>query len=361
MKVLHLGVFDRNIGDNIALAHIEYSIAKHFPNTQFARVSLEEFWARGNALEFTRKVYNDYVDDIDFILVGGGGLLEYGGYERMESNYKLPFYKDSLRFIKKPILYYGVGVNIFRGGIDYSKEAKDSLQEAINHSKAFSVRNDGSYKKLKEWIGLDTSKVDVVPDPGLLHLDRFGIERKNIVSTLGFQPAINNGAGINRNRFVNDINLKTLLDRFKDSKVFPHTRKDFKFGKPVITINEFENHYKLMDNLEEYLKLYKEIDYVIAMRGHGQMISIGMNIPGIYLSTQDKVRDFSIENGFEEYNIDITDEFWYEKLETSIRRLTEHKSTYLKEWYEIRDEFINKCHKIDDEWIEKNINEVCSL
>jgi len=361
MKVLHLGVFDRNIGDNIALAHIEYSIAKHFPGIKFARVSLEEFWHRNNHEWFTRKIYNDFVDDIDFILVGGGGLLEYGGYERMKSHYKLPFYNQTLKFIKKPILYYGLGVNIFRGGIDYSAKAKRNLQEAIDHSKAFSVRNDGSYKKLKDWIGVDTTKVDIVPDPGLLHLDRFGIKRKHTVSKLGFQPAINNSKGINNKRFGNSNNLQTIINKFKKTKVFPHTIKDFKFGKPVISLNEFNNHYKRIDKLEDYLNLYSQIDYVVAMRGHGQMISIGMNIPGLYLSTQDKVRDFSVENGFEDYDIDIRDEYWFEKLEIAQKRLEEPKSKYLKDWYEIRDEFINKCHKIDDEWIIKNINEVRSL
>ena len=141
------------------------------------------------------------------------------------------------------------------------------------------------------------------------------------------------------------------INKVKEAKVYPHTIKDFRFGKPVITQEEFTNKYRVFENLDLYLEKYKEIDYVIAMRGHGQMISMGMNIPGIYLSTQDKVRDFSIENGFEDYNIDITDEFWFEKLDTSIRRLTEDKSKYLNDWYELRDEFIKKCHEVDEKWI----------
>ena len=77
------------------------------------------------------------------------------------------------------------------------------------------------------------------------------------------------------------------------------------------------------------------------MRGHGQLMSIGRNIPGIYFSTQDKVRDFSLLNGFENYNVDIEEDNWYEKLEDKFQRILKD-SSYIKEWYEIREENMPK-------------------
>ena len=355
MKVLHIGVYDRNIGDNIALSNLQYSLDKYSKDdVEVIGFNIENLWKQGNSVPAVRALYNDIVGKVDFILVGGGGLLEYGGYQNKDSGWKLPFWEDTLKFINIPLFFYGVGVNVFRGGGDYSDKAIEALTDTILHAQGFGVRNDGSYNKLKDWIKLPDSvleKVDIVPDPGLLHLDRFGVVRKYKVSKLGFQPAINQSRVINENRFNGDVNLNLLLNKFKDTKVYPHTIKDFRFGKPVITQEEFTNKYRVFENLDLYLEKYKEIDYVVAMRGHGQMISMGMNIPGIYLSTQDKVRDFSIENGFEDYNIDMTDDFWLEKLDTSIRRLTEHKSKYLNDWYELRDEFIKKCHEVDEKWI----------
>ena len=359
MKVLHIGVYDRNIGDNIALANLQYSLGKYFgEKVEVNGLNLEHFWNNNNDIRYTRSVYNSIVGKMDCIIIGGGGLLEYGGYETKQSGWKLPFFKEALDFIKIPTYYYGVGVNIFRGGIDYSAKAKTALIDTIHHSHGFGIRNDGSYSKLKDWIGIPEetlSKVDVVPDPGLLHLDRFGVERKLNVSKLGFQPAINTSGGINKHRF-GEHNLPVLKSKFKDSTVYPHTVKDFLFGKPIISKGDFTGKYKQFENLDLFLEKYKEIDYVVAMRGHGQMITIGMNIPGIYLSTQDKVRDFSIENGFEDYNVDMTDEFWFEKLENYMDKLTEHKSKYLKDWYEIRDEFIKKCHDIDEKWFKEKFN-----
>ena len=93
------------------------------------------------------------------------------------------------------------------------------------------------------------------------------------------------------------------------------------------------------------------------MRGHGQMITMGMNIPGIYLSSQDKVRDFSLLNGFIDYDVDMREEHWPEMLEECIAKMTEPNSKYLENWYDIRDEFINDCHKVDKEWVLKNFKQ----
>lgn len=359
MKILHIGVFDRNIGDSIAVKNLQNSFQKYLGNVIFEEYNIENFWKIKNNIYDTKKFFEDVNNKVDIIIVGGGGLLEYAGYKNNQTHYKLPFNKEILDTIKIPIYFYGVGVNIFRGGIDYSDKAKNSLQETINNSTAFTVRNDGSFDKLKNWIKVDTNKVEIVPDPGLLHLERFNIKNKETVSVGGIQPAFNHSAGIiNRHRFIKEENINFLKQYFRDYIYYPHTIKDFgKLGSTgVVTQREFDTYYKLTSNLYDYLEKYKKIDYVVAMRGHGQMITIGMNIPGIYLSTQDKVRDFSIENGFEDYNVDILEDNWRNKLQEKISKLTEHGSSYLRKWYEIRHSFIDECHKIDYEFFKRYFN-----
>ena len=84
-------------------------------------------------------------------------------------------------------------------------------------------------------------------------------------------------------------------------------------------------------------------------------IAIAVNLPSIYFSTQDKVRDFSYRNGFTDYNVDILDAEWHTKLNEKIDRLKTDKE-YLQNWYEIRDksviqytkDFYDFCHKIKD-------------
>ena len=75
----------------------------------------------------------------------------------------------------------------------------------------------------------------------------------------------------------------------------------------------------------------------VAMRGHGQLNAIAVNMPSLYFSTQDKVRDFSLKNGFGNYNIDIKEKEWQQKLNHCMNRMLNDES-YLKQWYEIRNE-----------------------
>lgn len=360
MKILHIGVFDRNIGDSVALVNVQKSFIKYLPNVSFTNYTIENFWKHNNNVEKCSKYFSGMCSDYDAILVGGGGLLEYAAYGKNGTKYKLPFNEAIFNHISIPVYFYGVGVNIFRGGIDYSSEAKISLQDTINRSTAFTVRNDGSFNKLENWIKVNTSKVEIVPDPGLLHLNEFGVEDKSSVKIGAIQPAFNASQGINKHRFGNDSNVDYLKKLFSSYISFPHTVKDFGRlgGESIISEKEFHSKYKKTDKLYEYLKKYTLIDYVVAMRGHGQIITIGMNIPGIYLSTQDKVRDFSIENGFENYNVDILEDNWKEKLENKLKQLTEPNSRYLKEWYDIRHSFIKKCHEIDKQFFVKYFNAV---
>ena len=95
---------------------------------------------------------------------------------------------------------------------------------------------------------------------------------------------------------------------------------------------EFQNTLKL-------IALYKEYDYSVALRGHGQLIPIGINLPSLYLSTQPKIIQFALKNGFEDYTVDIREKDWFETLNEKIRLLKDDKN-FLNEWYSIRDQFM---------------------
>ena len=87
------------------------------------------------------------------------------------------------------------------------------------------------------------------------------------------------------------------------------------------------------------------------MRGHGQIIAMGLNIPHISLSTQEKVYDYAHLNGFGDYTLDTlkdmkpTDDLFMQeykqRLNLMIDRLKEDEK-YLLEWYNKRDEFVKQ-------------------
>ena len=330
MKILHIGSYNRNLGDNAALYNVRLEFNKFIKDIEWESSDIhEDFWTKRNDQELTIKKLNQ---GFDCVVVGGGGLIEYRGYESHDTKYKLPFNKRVLESIDCPVFFVGLGINYFRGLEGFSDEAALSLKETFLHSSGFSLRNDGSEAIFRDITGL---KSEEIPDPGLIY-DFESPNKQHITRSL-IQPAFNNNEKQNEGRYGSSENIISLVRFAEDNRLsaFPHTPKDFKYFKNFLVDKlEMPENLKFKNTLG-FAKLYMCFDSVVAMRGHGQLISIGLNVPGIYLSTQDKVRDFSFLNGFAGYNVDIKQENWLEALKVKHKNLTEDKH-YLEEWYSIR-------------------------
>ena len=365
-KILHLGAFDRNVGDNIALLNAQKLWKKSIKEEiHFKNFDIGNFWKNNNNIDASKKIFTKISKEYDCILVGGGGLVECQDHHA--TGWKLPFNEKVFQSIDIPVFFQGVGINCFRGGTEYTSKAKDALRSTIENATVFSVRNDGSKMKLNNWIGIENKKVIEVPDPGLMHYsDRdINLEKsENLdIKVFGIQPAWNGGSdlqsGINLGRFIKQDNIDFLKSLSSDMKVYPHTGKDFDRlkGKTIVSLEEFKRKYRYIKNTYDFIQKYNEIDCVIAMRGHGQLITIGMNLPGIYFSTQDKVRDFSLQNGFQDYSVDILEVDWKEKLKYCILRM-QKEETYVKKWFEIRKKQISRWENLDSIFIENCMKEL---
>ena len=334
MKVLHIGSYNRNLGDNAALYNVRLEFNKFIKGIKWESSDINDhFWAKNNNQEATIKKLNQ---GFDCVVVGGGGLIEYKGYEFLDTKYKLPFNKRILQSINCPVFFVGLGINYFRGSEGFSNEAVLSLKETFLHSSRFSLRNDGSESIFRKLTGIQSEEI---PDPGLIY--DFEAPDKQHVSKSLIQPAFNSSATINANRYRGTENILSLINFAKKNNLIaiPHTPKDFVYFKNfLVNPTDLQKGLKF-ENTLNFASLYTQFDSVVAMRGHGQLISVGLNVPGIYLSTQDKVRDFSLLNGFSEYNVDIQQDNWLELLESKYKKLTEDKN-YLANWYSIRHENI---------------------
>ncbi len=363
MKIGHIGAYNRNLGDNIALLNVRKEFDKHIPGIEWTTIDIgDTFWSKENSIEYIKNYFEQW--KYDALVVGGGGLVESHGYHFASAydkgikstNYKLPFNKEILEAIKIPVFFAGVGINYFRGKEGFTKEAFESFKETIEYSSVFSLRNDGSINKLKE-LGTDPSltwsleapkdvdklieKIIEIPDPGLI-FDKT-VRTKTTFFRNFIQPAFNSNEFHNNNRYKSKENIEKLV-KFANTNsllAIPHCHKDFKYFKHFLFGKDFLLNSISFKNTNSLSKIYLDFDSIIAMRGHGQLMSIGRNIPGIYFSTQDKVRDFSLLNGFENYNVDIEEDNWYEKLEDKFQRILKD-SSYIKEWYEIREENMPK-------------------
>tara|TARA_B100000287_G_scaffold407194_1_gene432406 strand:- start:1683 stop:2768 length:1086 start_codon:yes stop_codon:yes gene_type:complete len=358
IKIAQLASYDINAGDNIAT----YNIRKGIENltdeeVYWKSVSILPFVNNKNSKNFCISEFKKISAENDILIVGGGGLIE--GDNKFDTKYKLPFSKDTLKHITIPIVCFGVGVNYFRNSkrSSISPEGLENLEAFVKKCRLFSVRNDGSHEIMTELLPNLKEKILEVPDPGLIF--EYEHYRRPKVAVGFFQPAWNNGKDVIKSRNLTNNNLSKLNTIIEDTdlKVLPHTGKDYNFpisskDRFIWQLKEFKD-LVIYKNFMDIFKEYQNYDYGVVMRGHGQLCSIGLNVPSIYFSTQDKVLDFSNKNGFENYTVDITETEWHNKLKRKIDRLKTDKA-YLEEWYDIRDQnmstyrdiFTNYCREI---------------
>ena len=358
MRFGHYGSYNINLGDNIALLNVRRYFDKYIDNIDWIKINFDKY----------KKIKDDNIINIinnlniDVLIIGGGGLIE----ERLEENpityrhLKVTLNKKIIQNLNCKVFFISVGINIFRGLENFCEKSKEELSDIIEYSNGFSLRNDGSLNFLNKKLNINNEKIKVLPDPGLLFNECK--ENKSIIETGFFQIALNSNKKINKKRCgetpmnVYFENIRNIVNNY-NLKILPHTKKDYNLKKKNIELYQkiaIKYHKKLFNynkTLSFIKKNYMEkADYIVAMRGHGQLISIGLNIPGIYFSTQDKVEQFSLLNGFEDYNVDIKNNNYYEILNEKIKKLKEDKN-YLETWYKIRNKKILLWEKDFDDYI----------
>ena len=346
MKICQLASYNKNIGDNAAI----YNIRSFFSNVEWNDYDLNNFYEIKNQINKSIEMLTKLNDSNDAFLLGGGGLIEGGIYNNFDTGWKLPFNKQTLKVITKPIFCVALGVNYFRGIEKLNKTGVENLKLLIEKSSFFSVRNDGSAEILKS---LGIKNFVEIPDPGLIFSKNKNRQKKMLKGM--FQPAMNLTPRINQYRDLTVENLSFLETFCKENNLIslPHTPKDYLFFNSVKNCVEKDQLMNLLkkENYSESLKFYEENDYCIAMRGHGQLISCGLNVPSLYLSTQNKVLGYGVKNGYKKFMIDTYDKNWKQKLLDRHKTLIQ-SNDFINEWYEINESNIVNYRKTFKEAME---------
>ena len=280
MKIAHLAAYENlNAGDSA----LQYGL----------RRVLSEDWPE--ALEFTSmhvtkgQQYLDAINRHDLCLIGGGGLIS---PDRTPSGIMIPFDVEQLRAITIPIIVYGIGHNLFAGDtVDIS-----CVEKLRDIATAFSVRNDGSVKRL-------AMDVDVVPDPGMWIEANDTKESYDVV----IQLAANRTGGRmeDESRFLGSI--RQLLQQLKEwysVLAISHIQKDDRYAvycKRWGAATRPADHRRKLQNIRAFFGVYKNAKCVIAMRGHAQICAYGLDTPFYTIATQAKNTGFAKDVGYGDY------------------------------------------------------------
>jgi polysaccharide pyruvyl transferase WcaK-like protein len=272
-------------------------------------------------------------------VIGGGGII-HGAH--WPNGWFWLIDQDLIKQIKIPFIVYGVGYNYWveEGGIP--QRGIDHLQETIKHAAYFSVRNDGSAKRILNQTGI---VAPVIPDPGF-HVD-INTEYKNyvgepyvIVQVANDKPEHRFGSLDKKKKFISEMREITsgLTGKYKVIYA-PHVPDDISISKDIVEgipkAEVWDFGRFAFDHSKEAVGFYKYAEFAIAMRGHGQIVPICFNTPVIALENHPKHRGLMEELGLLEYNVkvDLTD--FKEVLLSKINLVEVQKSNLVKRYQEI--------------------------
>lgn len=347
MKILHTYCLNYNIGDYYLGIGVKNLLRQHLNVDLISETNLQ-----GTIFNeyFIKNVLNK---KYDLLVIGGGGII-HGAH--WPNGWFWLIKEELIKQIDIPFIVYGVGNNYFKdeGGIPSIGRAH--LKSTIESASYFSVRNDGSSERFEEQMGFS---VPSIPDPGF-HINLNKNYQCNesepfiLIQLANDKPEHRFGAEETRQKFIGNMRVvvKTLAKKYK--VIFtPHVYEDISIGHEIS--NGISNTMTwdfakyAFDNCAESLGFYQNAEFVLAMRGHGQIIPIAFNTPVISLENHPKHSGLMNKLGLGEYNIPINKIDYSMSLLELIEKLLVNKEEYLDKLIEINKVLLTESNKAFNE------------
>jgi len=333
MKILHTYCLNYNIGDYYLGIGLKNLLRKNMDVSLIGETNIQ-------GREFNEYYINEVVNKrYDLLVIGGGGLI-HGSH--WPNGWFWLINKDLISKIRIPFIVYGVGYNYWEeeGGIP--DRGIEHLSETFKYASYFSVRNDGSGTRIKNQTGLD---VKVIPDPGF-HVNLHSptnrvLETKYVIIQLANDKPVKRFGSLEKRKIFIDRLRKitgTLAKKYK--VVFtPHVYDDVwlsqEISKGINNVEIWDFQYFAFDHANESLNYYEHAEFVIAMRGHGQIIPISYNVPVISLENHPKHRGLMQELHLLDYNVKIDCPDLFDNLITAVNKVEANRILLKKRYQDI--------------------------
>ncbi|MDL2337472.1 MAG: polysaccharide pyruvyl transferase family protein [Pseudomonadota bacterium] len=326
MKILHAYCLNNNIGDYFLGMGTKNLLRQHLDVDLIAEENLQ-------GRVFDEYYINNVVNKkYDLLVIGGGGII-HGAH--WPNGWFWLIDEKLVDQIEIPFVVYGAGYNYFKNETGIPEIGKSHLRKTIERATFFSVRNDGSSERFQEDMGLD---VPVVPDPGFhINLNRSfhcpEVDPFVMIQLANDKPEHRFGSSSARSRFVKDMREVTDYLRKKYKVIFsPHVFEDVSLSReisesiPNTSVWDFSKY--AFDRCSECVGFYEKAEFVLAMRGHGQIVPMAFGTPVISLENHPKHSGLMRELGLENYNLPIASQTLPAQLIEKIELLEATKAEY---------------------------------
>jgi len=334
LKLVHLANFNStNIGNGALANGLENTLEADSPRpVEWHREAWDDYTFR--KIDFDQ-AFVDKINARDGLVVGGAVTFNGRDYnDRTGTRFELPF--ELWGEIKKPVVFYGLSYRNWPGQIYHHADKLKLMVEKALSSKnmLFSVRNDGTKAWLRSMTGIDSDEIIEVPDSAVF-----------VEAAAGFYPEIIDGV---RNVIVafNDEDAGQRFDQkighsreaVIDTLVSVMERLAERYPINIILCPHYFDDFRMMSTFIERIKpslahqnmvasglcrvkdtpyfygRYTRADLAISMRVHSMSPCIGLGVPMVALTTQDRMSDFIARLGLQNQAVDAFDPQLADKL-----------------------------------------------
>ncbi len=349
-KIYHAGAWQGNFGDSI----IHKSI--HSNLSQRSRYKIEFRNINCQQTEFTEALIEEINREGDLLIIGGGGLIFYRPQDNSKSGWQWNIDIDLIDKIKVPFVVYAIGYNQFEyDNSNFIPVTNSHLQKTVELSTLFSVRDTGTKRELIA-RGCDENKIEVIPDSGMfLPADTIkipGLKHDKLKVGINWTSDRENQTfpepwAQNRDHFIKNLaGLHHHLINERNAQIFyvSHMGGDFDkgiidslrelIGENLVVIHEiipslFPADY---NRAQKLVGVYRQMDIVLGMRGHANIVSFGQHVPFIPIGSHRKNRHLLEDIGEDRYYIDarnpeLCTKEWMISL---VEELLDERSSYME-------------------------------
>lgn len=268
-----------------------------------------------NLQYLTNEVNNNTIKEINnsqFLLLGGGGVFIPDTNPNSKSGWQWAISKEQIDKIDVPVILYAIGYNYFHGQ-EPNEFFINNLKYIIDKANFVGLRNHGSINKVSRLIGDELSKkLTYQPCPTTIIRKLYPNlpkkkKTKNIALNIAYDR-YNLRFGEKIYTIHNQLAKAIKVIENKGYNIFLvcHINADSKFQLSLDKqgINYKTVYLNFYTPMETY-RFYNEMDLVMGMRGHAQMIPFGLNCHILSLGTHDKMRYFINDLGDPDWYIDL--------------------------------------------------------
>ncbi len=309
-------------GGDLRIAHVTYYLATNSGDTVLSQcvrrtLLLREPVSGFELIPVRGAVTAQTLEKINaagLLVIGGGGLFLPDTNANKVSGWQWAVSAEQLAQIDVPVCVFSVGYNYFPGQ-EPSPLFVSSLTALLEKSAFFGLRNRGSIAAVRALVPRELAqKVCFQPCTTTLIRKLFPeLPPHKTTKTVAVNMAFDRAERRYGNRQEEILTqtaaaIRQIQDRGYRIVCVCHMDKDAQFipyMKAAGVRFEIEDLSRCYP--DRVYAFYNDVDVVLGMRGHAQMIPFGLNCGILSLGTHDKMKWFLQDIGAEDWYVDLTE------------------------------------------------------